>query len=260
MDTNKASNIGRTPKVSEVEIIEAGKKLLAINKDVTGFSLKKLTGGKGDPIRHRRIWDEYINSQPRENQDSSYLTPEVKKAINEATSSISKTFESLVQQIYLKANGDAQEHINSAINLADTRKKKADAEIQDAVDIIEEMDQVLSTLEGTIGENDYAIEDLRLKNAELVNRVENLTQEAQEQLELLKLASSENDDLIQAACRQQEQSNLIIQNNLDLKADKILLLKEIEDLKQQLLSKTDEHDLKIGNILDKLEGKLDDAA
>jgi len=259
MVENKTKNIGRTPDVTEIEIIEAGKKLTAINKNVTGSALRKVLG-KGDFKRLLRIWTEYEASKNSKDHTTTELTSEIKQAISDATLTLSQTFESLVQDLYSKVNNGAQQHIYSAINLADSRQKKADNEMHDALSIIEDLEQTVSTLEESLGASEDAAKGLLQKNTELDASLDKLTHKIQEQYKLLELASSENEEVIKTTVLKETHIETLAQNNTDLKADKASLKKEVEHLKRELLNKTQEHDQQIKNTLKKLEDRFNDVA
>jgi chromosome segregation ATPase len=259
MIDNKTKNIGRIPEVTEIEIIEAGKKLSAINKNVTGSALRKVLG-KGDFKRLLRVWTEYEVSEDSKNESATELTSEVKQAINDATSTLSQTFESLVKDIYNKANSGAQQHIYSAINIAESRQKKADDEMHDALGIIEDLEQTVSTLEESLGISEEAAEELLLTNTELEAVLEKLTHKVKEQYKLIEVASSEYEEVTKSTALKEDHIETLAESNTDLKADKSSLQKEVEDLRLELFKRTQEHDQQIKNTLKKLEDRFDSAA
>jgi len=259
MVDNKTKNIGRTPDVTEIEIIEAGKKLAAINKNVTGSALRKVLG-KGDFKRLLRIWTEYEAYKDSKDHTTTELTSEIKQAISDATLTLSETFESLVKDLYSKINNGAQQHIYAAINLADSRQKKADNEMHDALSIIDDLEKTISTIEESLEISEGAAEELHLKNTELEAVLEKLTLKVQEQYNLLEDASSKNEEVSKSTALKEDHIETLAQSNADLKADKASLQKEVEHLKRELSNKTQEHDRKIEDILNKLHEKFDDAA
>ncbi len=259
MTDNNTKNVGRTPEVTEIEIIEAGKKLIAKDKTVTSSALRKVLG-KGGFERLSRVWTEYEKCQVRSTDNSIELTSEIKKAIDDATSSLSQAFESLVKNMYEKMNSEAQEHITSAINLADSRQKKGDDEMHDAMNFIEDLEQTVSAIEESLEISEEVTEELKHTNNELEVALEKLTNEFQEQYNSLELVSSENEEIIKTTVLKEAHIETLTQNNTDLKADKTVLQKEVEHLKSELLNKTQEHNLKIEDILNKLEEKFDEAA
>jgi len=260
MKDNKTKKMGRTPDISQIEIIEAGKKLIEANNKVSGYALRKAVGRKGDPIRMIRIWDEYQNSLDNTVERAIELTPAVKMVLTDSINSISTTFETLFVDIYKKAKSDAQGLISSAINLAEVRQIKADKEMQDAMITIEELEQELSTLEESLEVNECAAEKLLKTTTELETALEQLTQKGKEQYKLLELATSAKEEVIKNTALKEAHIETLTQNNTDLKADKTSLQKEVEQLKIELLNKTKEHDQHIKNTLKKLENKFDSAA
>jgi len=259
MIDNNTKNVGRTPEVTEVEIIKAGIKLIAKDKTVTSSALRKVLG-KGGFERLSRVWTEYEKCQLSNEDNSIELTSEIKKAISDATSSLSQAFETLVKDMYKKMNSEAQGHITSAINLADSRQKKGDDEMHDALNFIEDLEETVSAIEESLEISEEAIEKLKQTNTELEVALEKLTNKIQEQNNLLELASSENEEVIKTSVLKEAHIETLTQNNADLKADKPSLQKEVDYLKHELLNKTKEHDQQIKKTLKKLEEKLDDAA
>ena len=260
MKDNKTNKIGRTPDISEIEIIEAGKKLIEVNARVSGCALRKAVGRKGDPIRMIRIWDEYQSSIDTMVESSTDLTPEVKKVLADSINSISTAFELLVVDMYKKAKSDAQGHISSAINLAEMRKIKADNEMQDAIVTIDELEQELSVSTEYLDVSESKNEKLEIENTDIVIALKKQKYETKEQNNLLEIASQENEQLVKVAELKEKHIETLAQNITDLKADKAVLQKEVEHLKLELFDKSQEHNLKIENVLNKLENRLDDAA
>lgn len=260
MKNNKTSKIGPTPKVSDVEIIEAGQKLAAINKNITGFSLRQTLGGKGDFKRLMKVWTEYDESQTSNDDSSLPLTSEVKSAIDDATLSLSQSVESIVTEIFNKVSSGAQEHIYAAINLAESRQKKADAEMHDAMNIIKELEDVLSTTEISLKESESVVDELRHTNTELTNEIKGLHFDLQEQCKLLEVASMENEELIKSNEITEAHVESLRQSNEDLRADKASLQKEVEYIKKEAFKKSQEHERQIRDALNNLESKFDSAA
>jgi len=258
MTDNNTKNVGRTPEVTEIEIIEAGKKLIAKDKTVTSSALRKVLG-KGGFERLSRVWTEYEKCQISAD-NSIELTSEIKKAVDDATSSLSQAFESLVKSMHEKMNSEAQEHITSAINLADSRQKKGDDEMHDAMNFIENLEQTVTTIEESLVISEEVAEELKQTNTELEAVLEKLTKEVQEQYNLLDLVSSENEEVIKTTVLKEAHIETLTQNNTDLKADKFSLQKEVDYLKHEFLNKTKEHDQQIKKTLKKLEDRFDDVA
>jgi chromosome segregation ATPase len=155
-------------------------------------------------------------------------------------------------------NNGAQQHIYSAINLADSRQKKADNEMHDALSIIDDLEKTISTIEGSLEISEDAAEELHLKNAELEAVLEKLTFKVQEQYNLLEDASSKYEEVSKSTALKEDHIETLVQSNADLKADKVSLQKEVEHLKRELLNKTQEHDQQINSTLKKLEDKFND--
>lgn len=260
MTNNKTSKLGPTPKVSDIEIIEAGQKLAAINKNISGFSLRQALGGKGDFKRLMRVWTEYSESQACSYENSLPLTPEVKSAIDDATLSLSQSLESIVTDIFNKVSSGAQEHIYAAINLAESRQKKADVEIFDAMNIIEELEGILSATEISLKDSESVVDELRHTNTELTNEIKELHFDLQEQCKLLEVTSMENEELIKSSEITEAHVESLRQSNEDLRADKASLQKEVEDIKKEAFKKSQEHERQIRDALNNLESKFDSAA
>ncbi|MFT5717182.1 MAG: colicin import membrane protein [Oleiphilaceae bacterium] len=54
-------SVGRSPEVSDSEIIKAGETLLEDGRRVTGFALRKGVGGRGDPKRLFKVWNAHLS-------------------------------------------------------------------------------------------------------------------------------------------------------------------------------------------------------
>lgn len=260
MENNNPKKIGRVPEVSDLEIIEAGKKLVATNKNTSGTALRKMIGGRGDPYRLKRIWTEYESAQAIEDNSANELTPEIKNEIDEATSTLSKTFESLVLNIYKKANNEAQAYISSAINFSQNRQKAADEELHDAAIIIEDLEQELSLNTEHQNKNDSIIEELETVNNELSETLREHERELEAQCNLLEIAAKENEQLVKIADLKERHIETLTQNIADLKADSAVLQKESEVLKLELLKKAKINSPKLEMLLERIETEIDDAA
>lgn len=252
--------IGRTPEVTDADIIAAGNALSSENKNITGFALRKAVGNRGDGRRLLKIWTEYQSTKSSMDVKDIKLTHDQKLAIDETAASIAETLKALIIDMHNKSQLEAQEQITTLINLADTRKKQAYEEIDDATHRINELETKLSLMDELSLEKDETISKLEDEI------IENQTALKSLQDDLFKL----NDEL--TSCNTEIEHKKYIEDSLNeknstltkyvdsLNVDKDKLSKEVQLLKDSLLQKSQEHDKLIKTIVEKFGANFDEAA
>lgn len=129
------------------QIIQAGLRVEADGKRVTGYALRRLLGG-GDQKRLLSVWKSH---QSQENKDENQTTADLPIELEETLEQIGKVLSAQIRSMSVKLNEVA---VKSATRqVADvTReykelKDQTDAELKDAAAIIEELESQIVELE-----------------------------------------------------------------------------------------------------------------
>lgn len=163
------SVLGRTPEVSDDDIIDAGKMLLDDGTRVTGFALRRAVGNRGDASRLYRVWNAYLETT-RNSPNNHGI--ELSSELSDILSTMSKKFvadlESMAKQMNATAVQSAEYRVRQAIKLAEEREQNAEAEVKDAMLIIQELEKQLSLASQRAEKLDEEVIQLKHENGELL--------------------------------------------------------------------------------------------
>jgi chromosome segregation ATPase len=258
---NKTVNIGRAPEVTDLAIIEAGQDLVKQGKNITGFALRKGVGDKGTPKRLYSVWREYQSSHEGGSTDEAELNSEITAALDDSIEAVGKTLKSIVKDISSTVKNDAKIHITSAMNLAEQRQIKADEEMSDALGTIEEFQLTINKKSDEIDRLNVVFDNKNELVQEQNMKIKRLEIDRQEQFELFKLASSENEQLTHDI--ESKQNEIISLNSTveELKVDKVTLNKQVDSLNARIKTQDVSLDKLVNSAVDKLdEFSIDSAA
>lgn len=155
----------RPPEFSEEEIIAAAERLQADGRRVTGFALRKEVGG-GNPTRLANVWQEHRRRQEVvETEPVQDLPIEVEEALNEMTTGFLEQIRALAQNLNKKAVQTAERRVADVMATAKGQQESAEAELVDAAETVEDLEERLSTLQGQLqevqGERDLGRDELK---------------------------------------------------------------------------------------------------
>ena len=184
--------LGRTPAVSDDEIIQAGKKLTERQQRVTGFSLRKAVGNKGDANRLMKIWNQYLQSQQLPEPHTPQLIPEeLHKLHNCIVASFSKQLKETIEQANDMATDVADKKIKVSFDAISEREKLIELEMADAMSTIESLEQQLVAVQ----EKMYEVEQ---DNYELRSRLAAALKEAEIQAVSIADLKAEKQELMKS--------------------------------------------------------------
>lgn len=137
---------GRPTEITDEAIIAAGNELIAENKRVTGFSLRKKTGG-GDPSRLISVWEKHLQNQAViEAEPVQELPVEVASKLAELTKAVEEQFKLLAVGINTTAVNTAEQRVAQVIATAEEQQEKAKAELIDATETVNELEALLDKM------------------------------------------------------------------------------------------------------------------
>lgn len=160
------------------QIIEAGLKIQAGGKTVTGFALRKLVGG-GDQARLKKVWDEHLASQAAvEPEPVTELPIEVAQQLETACASLVQQLSTIVVDINSKAVRASERRVAEVVRSAGDQKEQAERELADASAMVDELEAKLDQVEGDLQalnqqlvESQGKVQDQALELAQLRERV-----------------------------------------------------------------------------------------
>lgn len=192
----------RPSEYPEEDVIEAGKKLDASGRRVTGFAIRKELGG-GNATRLKNVWDAYRQSQEVvEAEPVQELPVEVQDALEKVTGDFVEQFRQLVASLNAKAVKTAERRVSEVISTAKKEQDKAEAELADAEVAVEEIENQLSDLQARL-------DAAETKNAELskqLSECEKLRAVGQEKIESLSEQLHQKDETLAAFQSQMAQA------------------------------------------------------
>lgn len=162
----------RQAEYTREEIIAAGHELQSAGRSITGFALRKVTGG-GNPERLKLVWDEYVSSQQvQKTAPVAELPIEVAEELALVTKSFSDRISELALKLNDKAVQAANRRVHDVIQSASEQRKQADRELYDASQTVEDLERLL--------------DEVRMEAETKANQVSNL--QAANQAQAVELA------------------------------------------------------------------------
>lgn len=162
----------RQAEYTREEIIAAGHELQSAGRSITGFALRKVTGG-GNPERLKLVWDEYVSSQQvQKTAPVAELPIEVAEELALVTKSFSDRISELALKLNDKAVKAADRRVHDVIQSASEQRKQADRELYDASQTVEDLERLL--------------DEVRMEAENKANQVSNL--QAANQAQAVELA------------------------------------------------------------------------
>jgi chromosome segregation ATPase len=147
------------------------------------------------------------------------------------------------------------------MNLAEQRQIKADEEMSDALGTIEEFQLTINKKSDEIDRLNVVFDNKNELVQEQNMKIKRLEIDRQEQFELFKLASSENEQLTHDI--ESKQNEIISLNSTveELKVDKVTLNKQVDSLNARIKTQDVSLDKLVNSAVDKLdEFSIDSAA
>lgn len=137
-------------------IIQAGKDLQAVGRNITGFALRQKVGG-GDPARLRQVWNEHIASQSvAKTEPVAELPVEVAEEVATVTKALTERLAALAVELNDKAVKAAERKVHEVVRSAGEQRAQAERELADA-------SQTVDDLEAKLDEATSQVETLQAK-------------------------------------------------------------------------------------------------
>jgi len=181
----------RPIEVTDAEVIQAGKDLIAANRNITGFALRKVVGG-GSASRLRQVWEDYINSQALSKVEPvAELPVEVAGELRELTDGLVQRLQNMAVGLNDKAVKAAERRVSDLVKSVGEQRAQAESELADASTAVDELEAQLDVaaqdkelLKSKLGEANTAIQKQAVEAAQLAERLaaaERATKASQEQ-------------------------------------------------------------------------------
>lgn len=133
----------RPTEVGNEEIVAAGNALIAEGRSVTGFALRKKTGG-GNPTRLRQVWDEHIAAGAQPSEPVAELPIELAELMNKVSSDLNSQLARLAAELNDKANKAAERRVAEVVRSASEQRQQTERELADAAATVDELEIKLS--------------------------------------------------------------------------------------------------------------------
>lgn len=165
--------LGRTPAVSDDEIIQAGQKLTERQQRVTGFSLRKAVGNKGDANRLVKVWNLYLQSQQLPESHTTQVIPEeLMELHNCLVASFSEQLMATIERANDMATDVADKKIKVSFDAISEREKLIELEMADAMTTIESLECQNVTVQEKMHEIEQDNHELRSQLASALKEAE----------------------------------------------------------------------------------------
>ena len=208
---------------TDEQIIEAGMQLLADNKRVTPFGIRKIIGG-GNPERIKTIWQ----ASQKEALEGQIVTEHVELP-TEFADSLEQTklsLDELAQRMYGRAQEIAESRVRESISAARKAKETAEAEIAEAMEAVSELDHEKENLQNQVDELRAQLQKQTSENARLQERVGVLTQKSEKSTKELEKEKTQRVQL------EKDVTTLEVKNDLTEKQIKSIQ-KKLDTSRQQ---------------------------
>ncbi|WP_424138812.1 hypothetical protein [Roseomonas chloroacetimidivorans] len=148
---------GRRAEVSEVEIIEAGQKLLDAGKPVNGWSLRRMVGDRGRPARLDAVWAKHAETQrhaaPQDAGEAEVtLPPGVAEMAAQLQEALSANVNGLIVQTFRYVENDLKKRYHEDFERLTKERAENKAKLKEAEDSIEATDAATRTLEQQVAD------------------------------------------------------------------------------------------------------------
>ena len=145
------TRVGRTPEVTDDQIIEVGLKLEAENSRISPWKLRNVIGA-GTPARLMKVWLSYKEKSGdiivvAETKEDSLLPLDVEDNLRLMLGHLNETVESLATQINNAAIRAADKRVQSEYEASKKAKENAEQELSEAEIALSQSDQKTTQLD-----------------------------------------------------------------------------------------------------------------
>lgn len=168
----------RPTEFTTEQIIEAGKKLLAADRKITGFALRGLVGG-GNALRLKQVWDEHLTSETQAKSEPVAVLPvEVADELAAVSKALTERLAGLAVELNDKAVKAAERRVTKVTRDAEADCEVAAREVADASVTVDDLEAKLDVAKaeaealGTrLAERDAAHQALAVELAQVRERL-----------------------------------------------------------------------------------------
>lgn len=133
----------RQPEIPDEEIIDAGRRLLAVGRQVNGWALRMACGGRGKSDRLLQVWREHETSTKVEEAAIEVPDP-VAEAIGAAKGEVAGLLDRLLPTIYAAAEGVVDARRLGEFDAVRRQLAWAEQQAKDVATAIEQADAEIS--------------------------------------------------------------------------------------------------------------------
>lgn len=124
-------------------IIQAGRELQTVGRNITGFALRQKVGG-GNPSRLKQVWDEHLASQSvTKAEPVAELPVEVAEEVAAVTKALTDRLQALAVELNDKAVKAAERRVHEVVRSAGEQREQAERELADASQTVDELETKL---------------------------------------------------------------------------------------------------------------------
>ncbi len=243
----------RPAEVTNEQIIEAGKQLIAAGRSITGFALRKITKS-GDANRLKKIWDDY---QITQSVTASEPVAELPVEIAEQMTQVSRALVDKIHLIAIELNDKAvkasERRVAELVRTTSEQRQQAERELADASETVNDLEKQLDEKETEI--------ELLTKRLDTANHLSQAQSVELAQLKERLIAAETNakkeaehsaNQIAKLADEKQELTEVqeILHKKLeDAKAELADKKADIKHMQANVLSVTDKNDALLSELL-----------
>ena len=124
-------------------IIQAGRDLQTVGRNITGFALRQKVGG-GNPSRLKQVWDEHLASQSvTKAEPVAELPIEVAEEVATVTKALTDRLQALAVELNDKAVKAAERRVHEVVRSSGEQREQAERELADASQTVDELETKL---------------------------------------------------------------------------------------------------------------------
>ena len=124
-------------------IIQAGRDLQTVGRNITGFALRQKVGG-GNPSRLKQVWDEHLASQSVTRAEPVAELPlEVAEEVAAVTKALTERLAALAIELNDKAVKAAGRRVHEVVRSAGEQREQAERELADASQTFDDLEMKL---------------------------------------------------------------------------------------------------------------------
>lgn len=239
------TRVGRTPEVTDDQIIEVGLKLEAEGSRISAWKLRNVIGA-GTPARLMKVWETYKSASGElviapEKKENSALPPEVDDNLRLMLGQLNETIENLAFQTNNAAVLAADKRVKSEYEASKNAKEEAEQELAEAANTVAQLDSSIVQLNDSLQIKEGDIRDLGGKLESEKTKTTSLQEQLASSTTKLDNLGVKHEDLKKEFTAVQVSAKTAEQNVQRLSEDVLDGLKTIDETSAQLNSVSKEN-------------------